>query len=166
MATRILLIEDEPILVSLYTMVLAQAAYEVNSATDAETAELKVVSERPHVVLLDLLIPKSAGASTHGTSVHEPTGFQILRLVKGTPSLQSTRVIILSNLDSDEHLRIAKELGADRYLVKANLDPHDLRKNVEDVLHGPDAPTAPVDLRSPSDKRAGRKSFSIPIKKE
>ena len=140
MSTRVLLVEDEPILVSLYTLALSQAEYDVNSASDAETAELKVVTERPHIILLDLLIPKLAGGDTHGESLHEPTGFQILRLVKSTPSLQSTRVIIMSNLDSDEHLRIANELGADRYLVKANLDPHDLRRNVEEVLHSSEAP--------------------------
>lgn len=144
MSTRILLVEDEPLLVSLYTLALTQAAYEVNSAMDAETAELKVVSERPHVVLLDLLIPKSAGRDLHDTDLHEPIGFQILRLVKGTPSLQSMHVIILSNLDSDEHQRMANELGADRYLVKSNLDPHDLKKNVEEVLHSAAAPKKPI----------------------
>jgi len=137
MATRILLVEDEPLLVSLYTMALSQAEYHVNSALDAETAEMKVVAERPHVILLDLLIPKMFGGDTHEDSDREPLGFQILRLVKSTPSLQSTRVIVLSNLDSDEHIRVASELGADRYLVKANLDPHDLKKNVEEVLQGP-----------------------------
>ncbi len=144
MSTRILLVEDEPLLVSLYTTVLSQAAYEVHSALDAETAQFKVVSERPHLILLDLLIPRTPGADMKDFSLHEPTGFQILRLVKGTPSLQSVRVIVLSNLDSDEHLRVAKELGADRYLVKANLDPHDLTKNVEEVLHSSDAPRKPV----------------------
>lgn len=136
MATRILLIEDEPLLVSLYTLVLSQAAYEVLSAMDAETAEEKVVTVRPHVVLLDLLIPKSQGLDPHNENVHEPMGFEILRLVKNTPSLQDIRVIILSNLDSDEHIKTARNLGADRYLVKANLDPHQLAKNVEEVLHG------------------------------
>lgn len=137
MATRILLIEDEPLLVSLYTMVLAKAAYDVMSAMDAETAEEKVVTDRPHVVLLDLMIPKAQGADLHDSSLHEPTGFQILRLVKSTPSLQDIRVIVLSNLDSDEHVKTATNLGADAYVVKANLDPHDLTRRVEDVLHGP-----------------------------
>lgn len=140
MATHILLIEDEPLLVSLYTMVLTQAEYDVQSASDAETAELKVVTERPHLILLDLLIPKMLGGDTHGENLHEPTGFQILRLVKGTPSLQAIPIIVLSNLDSDEHLRVANELGADRYLIKSNLDPHDLQRNVEEVLHSGAAP--------------------------
>lgn len=131
-------------LVSLYTLVLNQAAYEVHSAMDEETAELKVISERPHIVLLDLLIPKTVGGDTHGENYHEPTGFQILRLVKGTPSLQSIRVIVLSNLDSDEHVKIANDLGADLYLIKSNLDPHDLKKNVEDVLHSTKPSAKPI----------------------
>jgi hypothetical protein len=36
-------------------------------------------------------------------------------------------------------MKKAEELGADRYIVKANLDPHDLKHNVEDVLHSPTA---------------------------
>lgn len=135
MATRVLLIEDEPILVSLYRMVLERAAYNVESAMDAETAEEKVVRGRPHVVLLDLLIPVAEGSNTHGENFHEPTGFRILRLVKGTPHLRDIRVIVLSNLDSDEHVQTAKRLGADDYLVKANLDPHELKKHVDGVLH-------------------------------
>lgn len=146
MATRILLIEDEPILISLYTIILSQAAYDVRSASDAQSAEEKMVTERPHVVLLDLLIPKSAGDTTQGESFHEPTGFQILRLVKGTPSLQDIRVIVLSNLDSDEHLKMATMLGADRYLVKANLDPHDLKRNVDEVLQATSAAAKPKQM--------------------
>lgn len=136
MATRILLIEDEPMLSSLYTLMLTKSGYDVTPALDAESGEEQIVITRPHVVLLDLLIPKKPNGDTHGESFHEPTGFSILRLVKETPSLSMTRVIVLSNLDSDEHVRRAKELGADRYLVKSNLDPHELKAQVEEVLHG------------------------------
>lgn len=146
MATRVLLVEDEPLLISLYTMALHEATYDVQSANNAESAEEKIVTARPHVVLLDLLIPKSVSSTMHNGSLHEPTGFEVLRLVKGTPSLQSTRVIIMSNLDSDEHIRTAQELGADRYLVKSNIDPHELRRNVEDVLHSTTAPSKPVKI--------------------
>lgn len=135
MATRILLIEDEPIISSLYTLMLTKSGYEVSAALDAQSGEEQIIVSRPHVVLLDLLIPKLPNGDTQNESYHEPTGFQILRLVKNTPSLSAIRVIVLSNLDSDEHVKTAKKLGADRYLVKSNLDPHDLQQQVEDVLH-------------------------------
>jgi two-component system chemotaxis response regulator CheY len=132
----IVLIEDEPLLSSMYTAILSQAGYEVVPAMDAATGQAKVVSLQPGVVLLDLLIPVSAAAhgSTSGESMHEPMGFEILRLVKKTPSLADTRVIILSNLDSDEHVQTARSLGADGYLIKANLDPHTLPEQVVEAL--------------------------------
>lgn len=136
MATKILLIEDEPILISLYAMMLNRAGYEVETAMNAESGEEKLVISRPHLILLDLLIPQNATHSLHGESMHEPMGFQILRMVKGTPSMNDIRVIVLSNLDSDEHVAMAKKLGADEYLVKANLDPHDLQGHVERILRG------------------------------
>ncbi len=135
MATNVLLIEDEPMLISLYRLVLEQASYHVDSASDATSAEEKVLTIHPHIVLLDLLIPKNQAQDTHGESYHEPMGFEILRMVKGNPALRGIGVIVLSNLDSDEHVRTAKQLGADLYLVKANLDPHQLTQHVQDVLH-------------------------------
>lgn len=148
MPTKILIVEDEPILVSLYTTVLTQAGYDVKSASDGQTGEEQVVITRPHVVLLDLLIPKNNASMSHVGNLHEPVGFEILRLVKGTPSLQEIRVIVLSNLDSDEHVRTATELGADAYIVKANLDPHLLKIRVEEVLHS----TGPAKKAKPKGK--------------
>lgn len=135
MATRILLIEDEPILVSLYSLALAQHGYQIDNALDLASGEEKVILVRPHIVLLDLLIPQKAGSPTQSEDFHEPLGFQILKLVKGSPSLQDTRVIVLSNLDTDEHIQKATDMGADDYIVKANLDPHDLKDRVERILH-------------------------------
>lgn len=155
MSTRVLLVEDEPILVSLYTLALAQSTFDVNSASDVETAETKVVRERPHVVLLDLLLPVTPSGDVHVSNFHEPSGFHILRLVKGTPSLESTRVIVLSNLDSDEHLKMAEQLGADRYIVKADLDPHDLKRTVEEVLHSTEAPKKMIKVKVSAPKRKG-----------
>lgn len=135
----IVLIEDEPLLVSLYSAVLTKAGYKVVSATDATTGQERVISLQPQVVFLDLLIPASSAAqgSTRGESLHEPMGFEILRLVKNTPSLAETHVIIISNLDSDEHVRTARTLGADAYLIKANLDPHELPEQVVAALKIP-----------------------------
>ena len=135
MATRILLIEDEPILVSLYALALAQHGYQVESALDLASGEEKVIVTRPHLILLDLLIPQKVGAPPQSEDFHEPLGFQILKLVKESPSLKDIRVIVLSNLDTDEHIQKAHELGADAYIVKANLDPHNLRNEIERILH-------------------------------
>ena len=137
MATRVLLIEDEPILVSLYALVLAKAGFEVKTAMTLHDAEEHVVRGRPHVVLLDLLIPTGA-AKESPMNLHEPTGFQLLRFVKDSPSLSHTKVLVLSNLDSDEHVQHAMKLGADGYVIKSNMDPHELTERVAIALaaHG------------------------------
>jgi DNA-binding response OmpR family regulator len=137
MSTRVLLIEDEPILVSLYTIVLSKAGYDVATALDAKTGEEKLLGDRPHVIVLDLLIPAVPGGTIEGEDFQEPMGFKILRFVKETPSLAEMRVMVLSNLDSDEHVHKAADLGADDYVVKADLDPHKLHSRVEKILHAP-----------------------------
>lgn len=137
MATRVLLVEDEPLLISLYALILHREGFDVRTAADLTSAERTVVMERPHVVLLDLMIPATAGRNATIGDFHEPTGFRILRLVRSNPALNGTRVIILSNLDADEHIRGAKSLGADDYIVKADLDPHALGQRIADVLHRP-----------------------------
>lgn len=133
MATRVLLIEDEPMLVSLYALVLSKAGFEVNTAMTLHDAEEHVVRGRPHVVLLDLLIPTGNGKEP-ALNLHEPTGFQLLRFVKDTPSLATTRILVLSNLDSDEHVQNAMKLGADGYVIKSNMDPHELSIRVTRAL--------------------------------
>lgn len=137
MATRILLVEDEPILISLYALALNRGGFEVITASDLATAEERVLSIRPHVIVLDLLIPTTPQGQPSAESFHEPTGFQILRLIKTSPQLSDMRVMILSNLDADEHIQTARKLGADDYIVKANLNPHDLAKRVTSVLQQP-----------------------------
>lgn len=135
MATRILLVEDEPILISLYTLALSRGGFEVLNAGDLATAEERMLTTRPHLIVLDLLIPASTTTGTLTEDFHEPIGFQILRLVKSSPQLSDTRVVVLSNLDADEHVRTAKNLGADDYIVKADLNPRDLAGRVSTILH-------------------------------
>jgi CheY-like chemotaxis protein len=135
MSTRVLLVEDEPILVSLYTMALNSDGYEVTTALDATTAEQRLLINRPHAILLDLLIPIIPSGTLDSPDFHEPVGFRILRLVKSNPTLAHIKVLVLSNLDSDEHINTAKKLGADEYLVKASLEPHDLALKIKDALN-------------------------------
>lgn len=148
MSTRVLLVEDEPILISLYALALNRGGFEVLTAADVATAEERLLTMRPHLIVLDLLIPANTQTQTMSEDFHEPTGFQILRLVKSTPQLSDMRVVVLSNLDADEHIRTAKKLGADEYIVKADLNPRDLSGRVSTVLH-----LTPTAKRSSSTKQ-------------
>lgn len=129
----ILLVEDEPLLVSLYASVLRKLT-EANIITATEEREALGIIERvvPSVILLDLMIPTTAGTSV--ADFHEPVGFEVLRQVKSNPKTKHIHVIILSNLDADEHRQRAQELGAEEYLVKALMKPRELAERIGKYL--------------------------------
>jgi DNA-binding response OmpR family regulator len=57
MPQRILVVDDEPHIVELVRYNLQQDGYEVLAAGDGETALSKSVSERPDLIILDLMLP-------------------------------------------------------------------------------------------------------------
>lgn len=128
----ILLVEDEPILVSLYASVLRKLT-EANiiTATEEQEAMRLANSVVPRIILLDLMIPTTSGALAN---FHEPVGFEVLRQVKANPKTKGIHVIILSNLDADEHRQHAHDLGAEEYIVKALLNPHELADRIAKYL--------------------------------
>lgn len=128
----ILLIEDEPILVSLYVSVL-QKLTEANVLTATEEQEALSLIDRvvPRIILLDLMIPTTTGTEA---GFHEPVGFEVLRRVKSNPKTKQIHVIILSNLDADEHRQRAQQLGAEEYIVKALLKPSELAERIAKYL--------------------------------
>jgi len=131
-ARTILLVEDEPILVSLYASVLRKLT-EASILTATEEQEALTVINRvvPRLIILDLMIPTTSGMAT---DFHEPIGFDVLRQVKRNPKTKAIHVIILSNLDADEHRQRAQELGAEEYIVKALLKPRELVERISKYL--------------------------------
>jgi len=89
--------------------------------------------ERPAIILLDLVVPRAA-PKPGDISFHEPVGLSILRAIKKDPQTKAARVIIFSNLDADEHKQKAKALGAEAYLIKANVPPHALTDFISGFL--------------------------------
>jgi len=131
-AQTILLIEDEPLLVSLYASMLRKLTEaNVITATEEHEALRLIESVVPGIVLLDLMIPTTGGAASN---FHEPVGFEVLRRVKANPKTKQIHVIILSNLDADEHRQRAYDLGAEEYIVKALLKPRELAGRIAKYL--------------------------------
>lgn len=132
MAYRILLVEDEPLIQGLYVMVLKMARHMVSAATEEQQALQLFKEQAPDLVLLDLMIPTER-PNAQANDFHEPIGYQVLKSIRqqaGAP----VKIVILSNLDSDEHRRRAAELGANDYWVKASLDPHELPVRVDSIM--------------------------------
>ncbi len=102
---KILIIEDEKVLLNVLKEKLVDDGWDVDTTTDGVTAISKIKSNRYDLILLDLMLPKK-------------NGFEVLQFIK--KDLASiVPVIVLSNLGSDDDIKKAMALGAKDYFVKA-----------------------------------------------
>ncbi len=122
MAEKILVAEDEQILLRALNVELLSQGFEVLSAKDGETALRLINDEKPNLILLDLIMPKL-------------NGFEVLREIKRNEQTNKIPVIVLSNLGQDKDMKEAFDLGADDYFVKASTDLSELSKKIDYVLH-------------------------------
>jgi len=104
---KILLVEDDRFLIKAVYTKLTQKGFEVILANDGDEAISKAKTEKPEIVLLDMVLPKKSG-------------FEVLRELKGNPETASIPVFILSNLAQDQDIQEGKALGAEDYIVKSN----------------------------------------------
>ncbi len=115
-AKKILIVEDDEFLRSLTAKRLEKENYNIAIAADGEQALVGVESEKPDLVLLDLLLPNV-------------NGFEVLeKMNKKMP------VIVFSNLGQKEDIEKAKKLGADDFLIKANFTLDDVVAKVNSYL--------------------------------
>jgi two-component system alkaline phosphatase synthesis response regulator PhoP len=116
-----MIIEDNIELSEQYKLKLEHAGFYVITALDGEQGLLSAAEERPDVILLDILMPNM-------------DGFEVLRAIKNNTSLNSI-IMIVSNLSGPEQFQKAKDLGADDYLVKADVTPSFVVEKIKMLLH-------------------------------
>ena len=106
---KILVIEDDFLLLEMYAITLTGEGYTVFKASDGAAGLELIAKEKPDVILLDLNMPSVSG-------------FQVLSDLKDEGN--QTPVIVISNTDEQQAIDKCKELGAKEYVVKAktNLD--------------------------------------------
>jgi DNA-binding response OmpR family regulator len=114
---RILLVEDDPFLYKVLSQRLNEEGMDVHVATDGEAAIAEVGRIKPHLVLLDLILPKKSG-------------FEVLSEIRGASATAKLPVVVLSNLGQQEDIEQIEKLGVREYLVKAD---HSLSEMVEKV---------------------------------
>lgn len=110
---KILLIEDEEIMIELLERKLVQEGYEVLVARDGEEG-LKLMRENwPNLILLDIILPKMGG-------------FDVLKEMERNPSLKKIPVIIISNSGQSVELSKAIRFGVKDWLIKTQFEPQEL----------------------------------------
>ena len=119
--TKILMVDDDKMLIDMYKERLELAGYQVEISRDGEEGLAKVHQVKPDVVLLDIMMPKV-------------NGYEALASIKSDPATKDIPVIILSALMRDVNKAKAVEAGADDYIIKSEAMPVDVIKKVETVL--------------------------------
>ncbi|HSX24643.1 MAG TPA: response regulator [Candidatus Andersenbacteria bacterium] len=121
---KILIVEDDQFIREMYNLVLQKAGHEVTEALDGKVG-LNLATEGGYdVILLDLMMPNLDGL-----------GF-LQGLKDNPPKKKNGNIIVLSNLAYSDAKDKAIALGAFDFLVKADLDPKDVRAAVDKALKG------------------------------
>jgi len=114
---RILIIDDDETLKDALTDDLDEEGFLVTWCTNAETAFQEMRENTPDVILLDMVMVNI-------------DGFAVLRTLKKDEELKNIPVVVLSNLGEKKDVKKAKDLGADNYLIKAELSLKDIIKEI------------------------------------
>ena len=121
MATRtILVVDDEPGIVAIARDYLDRAGFRVLTAADGPNALRLARSERPSLLVLDLMLP--------GTD-----GLDVARALRGDPASRTLPIIMLTARVEEADRLIGLELGADDYITKP-FSPRELVARVRAVL--------------------------------
>ncbi len=105
-APKIVVADDDRALLKLYESALKARGYQVWTAVDGEEALALVDKIRPDLLLDDVMMP----------NLH---GLHVLDIVKGTPEIADTKVIMLTALDDPGTKKKSFALGAVDYIVKS-----------------------------------------------
>lgn len=105
---KILLVEDDDALAGVYQTRLQAEGFDIRRVPNGEDALAAALEYKPHLILLDVMMPKVSG-------------FDVLDILRNTPETADTRVIMLTALSQDSDKERAMSLGVDDYLVKSQV---------------------------------------------
>lgn len=118
---KILLIDDDEALTTVFATALKEAGFEIVTATNGEDGLNKAKTEKPDLILLDQVLP-------------DINGNDVLKSLKENPETQSIPVAMLSNFGQNELVQTALNQGALDYILKYQIEPEDLISKVKTIL--------------------------------
>ncbi|MGE0094669.1 MAG: phosphate regulon transcriptional regulator PhoB [Alphaproteobacteria bacterium] len=120
MKPRVLIVEDEPALVTLLRYNLEREGFDVSEATDGEEAMVSVAEQRPDLIVLDWMLPHLSG-------------LEVCRQLRRAPETRATPIIMLTAKGEEQDRVRGLESGADDYVTKP-FSPAEVVARVRAVL--------------------------------
>jgi DNA-binding response OmpR family regulator len=105
MAHKILIVDDEPNIVLSLEFLMKQAGFQVRTASDGEAALASMAVDCPHLLLLDVMMPRK-------------NGYEVCQAIRSNPDWKNTRIIMLTAKGRDVEREKGMALGADDYITK------------------------------------------------
>ncbi len=117
---KILVVDDEPDVNSLLTLILKTQGYEVISAADGQEALEKARAEDPDLILLDVMLPKM-------------DGYKVARMLKFDEKYSHIPIVMLTAKIQEKYKQMGLETGASMYITKP-FEPSDIIEKVKQFL--------------------------------
>ena len=119
---KIIIVEDDPNLLDLYAYEFKNLGFDVIKAEDGMQGLASTISEKPDLVILDVMLPKLDGISM----------LKELRLTPG--DVGRTPVIVLTALSDTSFANEAMRLGANEYFIKTDFMPNKMMSKIKKYL--------------------------------
>lgn len=118
---KILLVEDDSLIVKIYSTRLKADGFTIISADNGEDGLTVAEKEFPDLILLDVMMPKV-------------DGFTVLQKLRENPKFRQTPIIVYSNLGQESEMQKAIQMGATEFIVKANISPTELVTKIKSYI--------------------------------
>lgn len=102
---RVLIADDEENIVTSLEFLLKRAGFEVSIAADGNEALARAEADRPHLVLLDIMMPGC-------------NGYEVCQRLRARPELADMRIVMLTARGREAEAAKGLALGADEYITK------------------------------------------------
>lgn len=124
MGRRVLMIEDDETIASMYRLRLEAEGWEVHVSETGEAGVELAASLLPDAVVLDIMLPGI-------------DGIEVLRRLRASEATRDLRVVVLSNSAGlPESAEEARRLGIVEWLVKSRVSPSQLLERLDEVVPG------------------------------
>jgi len=119
---KLIIIEDDIVLQKALQDFLLSENFEVVSALNGEEGVDLIMTEKPDLILLDIILPKK-------------DGYEVIKEVRGNEDTKDIPIVLLTNLGSLNDVERALALGATTYLVKADYKLEEVTEKIKEILN-------------------------------
>lgn len=123
MAKKILIVEDDELILRMYQKIFSFNGYQVDVAANGEDGMEKARSSQPTLIILDIMMPKL-------------NGLEMLKRLKALPETAKIPVVVLTNLMGSADAEAALEAGAIKYIGKSDYKPREVFDIVDNIITG------------------------------